>query len=301
MFGKLGFKVGHSTNIVALTGCTVILCPEGTVGSCYVSGNAPGSRELELLSPDMTVSEVHAVVLTGGSAFGLASADGVVRYLESNGIGYQTPWAKVPIVPCAVVYDLNVGNPNVRPTAEDGYKACLTASSDFETGLVGAGTGTTVGKWAGFDYRMNGGLGFSIVQVDDLIVSAIAVVNSVGDVVDEDGKIIAGARKDGKFIGEEVKFRFATQRKIQFGTNTTLACVMTNAKLTKLEAYKISKRADDGISRAIRPAHTSYDGDVVFTLSTGKIETEFEIVAELSSYVVAEAIRDAVRKSNQEF
>jgi L-aminopeptidase/D-esterase-like protein len=126
-------------------------------------------------------------------------------------------------------------------------------------------------------------------------------VNSVGDVVDEDGKIIAGARKDGKFIGEEVRFRFATQRKIQFGTNTTLVCVMTNAKLTKLEAYKISKRADDGISRAIRPAHTSYDGDVVFTLSTGKIETEFEIVAELSAYVVAGAIRDAVRKSNQEF
>jgi len=298
MFENLGFKIGHTTNPEALTGCTVILCPPGTVGSCFVSGNAPGSREIELLSPDMTVSEVHAVVLTGGSAFGLASADGVMRYLEENGIGYQTPWAKVPIVPSAVVYDLNVGNPKVRPTAEDGYNACLNAGVNFETGLVGAGTGTTVGKWAGFEYRMNGGFGFSIVKSDDLIVSAVAVVNSVGDVIDENGEIIAGALRDGKFIGAEKKFRFALQRKIQFGTNTTLVCVMTNARISKIEAYKISKRADDGISRAIRPSHTSYDGDVVFTLATGEVETEFEILAEISAYVVAESIRDAVRKSN---
>ncbi|CUS78336.1 L-aminopeptidase/D-esterase [Candidatus Kryptobacter tengchongensis] len=298
MFEKLGFKIGHSTNKEALTGCTVILCPPNTVGSCFVSGNAPGSRELELLSPDMTVSEVHAIVLTGGSAFGLACADGVMRFLEENGIGYQTPWAKIPIVPAAVVYDLNVGNPKIRPTAEDGYNACLNASVNFETGLVGAGTGTTVGKWAGFEYRMNGGVGFSIVQIDELIVSAVAVVNSVGDIIDEDGKIIAGAKANGKFIAEDKKFRFALQRKIQFGTNTTLVCVMTNAILSKLETYKISKRADDGISRAIRPAHTSYDGDIIFTLATCKVKTEFEILAELSSYVVAEAIRDAVRKSN---
>ncbi|MEN3039494.1 MAG: P1 family peptidase [Candidatus Kryptonium sp.] len=298
MFEKLGFKIGHSTNKEALTGCTVILCPPKTTGSCFVSGNAPGSRELELLSPDMTVSEVHAIVLTGGSAFGLASADGVMRFLEENEIGYQTPWAKVPIVPSAVVYDLNVGNPKIRPTAEDGYNACLNATINFETGLVGAGTGTTVGKWAGFEYRMNGGFGFSIVQLDDLIVSAVAVVNSVGDVIEEDGKIIAGARANGKFIAEDKKFRFALQRKIQFGTNTTLVCVMTNASLTKIESYKLSKRANNGISRAIRPSHTSYDGDVVFTLATGQVETEFEVLAELSSYVVAEAIRDAVRKSN---
>lgn len=298
MFEKLGFKIGHSTNKEALTGCTVILCPPNTVGSCFVSGNAPGSRELELLSPDMTVSEVHAIVLTGGSAFGLACADGVMRFLEENGIGYQTPWAKIPIVPAAVVYDLNVGNPKIRPTAEDGYNACLNASVNFETGLVGAGTGTTVGKWAGFEYRMNGGVGFSIVQIDELIVSAVAVVNSVGDIIDEDGKIIAGAKANDKFIAEDKKFRFALQRKIQFGTNTTLVCVMSNAILSKLETYKISKRADDGISRAIRPAHTSYDGDIIFTLATCKVKTEFEILAELSSYVVAEAIRDAVRKSN---
>ena len=299
MFEKLGFKIGHYTNKEALTGCTVILCPPNTVGSCFVSGNAPGSRELELLSPHMTVSEVHAVVLTGGSAFGLASADGVMRFLEENGIGYQTPWAKVPIVPTAVVYDLNVGDPKIRPTSEDGYKACLNANVNFETGLVGAGTGTTVGKWAGFEYRMNGGFGFSIIQMDDLIVSAVAVVNSVGDIVDENGRIIAGARKDGKFIAEDKKFRFALQRKIQFGTNTTLVCEMTNAKLSKVDAYKISKRADDGISRAIHPSHTSYDGDVIFTVATKQVDTEFEIVAELSSYVVAEAIRDAVIKSNR--
>lgn len=298
MFEKLGFKIGHTTNREALTGCTVILCPPKTVGSCFVSGNAPGSREIELLSPNMTVSEVHAIMLTGGSAFGLASADGVVRYLEERGIGYQTPWAKVPIVPTAVVYDLNVGNPKIRPTADDGYKACLSADVKFETGLVGAGTGTTVGKWAGFEYRMNGGVGFSTVESDDLIVSAIAVVNSVGDIIDENGEIIAGARMNGEFIAKQKKFRFALQRKIQFGTNTTLVCVMTNAKLSKIEAYKISKRSDDGISRTIRPSHTSYDGDIVFTLATGEVETEFEILAELSAYVVAEAIRDAVRKSN---
>jgi L-aminopeptidase/D-esterase-like protein len=298
MFEKLGFKIGHYTNIEARTGCSVILCPEGTVASCYISGNAPGTREVELLSPDKTVAEVHALVLTGGSAFGLSSVDGVVKFLEERGIGYQTPWAKIPIVPSAVVYDLNIGRADVRPTAEDGYKASLNADFKFDTGLVGAGTGATVGKWAGFENHMNGGFGFSIVNVDELIVSAVAVVNPVGDVIDDSGRIIAGAKKDGKFIGEGKKFKFALHRKIKFGANTTLICVMTNAIISKLDAYKISKRADDGISRSIQPSHTSYDGDIIFTLSSGKVKYEYEIVAELSTVVVAEAIRDAVRKSN---
>ena len=191
-----GFRIGHWTDTSALTGCTAVLCPPKTIGSCDVRGSSPGSRELALLAPDKTMQEVHAVLLTGGSAFGLAAADGVVRFLEEGNIGYQTPWIKVPIVPAAVIFDLNIGSKDVRPTADSGYAACAVAKREIaQQGNIGAGTGATIGKWAGVETRMKGGTGFASVAQGDLHVAAIAVVNSVGDVVNDDGTILAGARK----------------------------------------------------------------------------------------------------------
>jgi L-aminopeptidase/D-esterase-like protein len=294
-----GVRVGHYTDTENLTGCTVILCPENTVGSGEIRGNSPGSRETALLGPDKSMQQVNAILLTGGSAFGLAAADGVVRYLSERDIGYKTPWAKVPIVPAAVVFDLNVGSSSVRPGVEEGYAACLAVSDmPFERGAVGAGMGTTVGKWLGPDYWMKGGLGTAVQRNDTLIVAAIAVVNSVGDVYDTGGKILAGARHpDGGFWAEvrpDVNF---IERTIPLEMNTTLVVVATNAKLTKLETHKICQRAHTGMARAVKPVNTSYDGDCIFGLATGHTEAYFELIAELAAEVTAEAIRDGVRSA----
>jgi L-aminopeptidase/D-esterase-like protein len=292
-----GFRVGHYTNERALTGCTVILCPPKTVGGCEVRGSSPGSRELALLSSEKTMQEVHAVLLTGGSAFGLAAADGVMRCLEEQGVGYETPWVKVPIVPAAVIFDLNIGDKNVRPGRHEGYKACINATSErFPEGNVGAGTGATVGKWGGPEFRMKGGLGSASLKDGDLVVGALAVVNSVGDVVDEKGDVLAGARKpDGRFLVEENPLRkFALQRILPV-TNTTLVVVATNAKLSKVETNRIAQRAQNGIARSIAPAHTSYDGDVSFALASGIVDANFDLVAEMGAIATADAIRKSVR------
>jgi L-aminopeptidase/D-esterase-like protein len=293
----LGFRVGHYTDERALTGCTVILCPPNTVGGCEVRGSSPGSRELALLSTEKTMQEVHAVLLTGGSAFGLAAADGVMRYLEEQGIGYETPWAKVPIVPGAVIFDLNIGDKNVRPGADEGYKACTSATSGkFPEGNVGAGTGATVGKWGGPEFRMKGGLGSASLKDGDLIVAALAVVNSVGDVFDEKGDVLAGARKpDGRFLVEENPLRKFTLRRILPVTNTTLVVVATNAKLSKVETNRVAQRAHNGVARSIIPAHTSYDGDVSFALASGIVDANFDLVAEMGAIATADAIRKSVR------
>jgi L-aminopeptidase/D-esterase-like protein len=295
-----GIRIGHYTDTVNLTGCTVILCPDKTIGSCEIRGSSPGSRETALLAPDKSMQQVNAILLTGGAAFGLAAADGVVRYLAEHDIGYKTIAAKVPIVPAAVVFDLNVGSSAVRPVPESGYAACLDASDKpFERGAVGAGTGTTVGKWLGPEYWMKGGLGTAVQQNDDLVVAAIAVVNSVGDVYGSDGRIIAGARHpDGGFWAEvkpDIKFR---GRNVPLETNTTLVAIATNAKLTKLETYKLCQRAHTGMARTIKPVNTSYDGDCIFGLATGRVNAYFELVAELSAEVTADAIRDGVRSAN---
>lgn len=292
-----GFRVGHWTDTRALTGCTVILCPPKTVGSCDVRGSSPGSRELALLAPDKTMQEVHAVLLTGGSAFGLAAADGVVRFLEEQNVGYQTPWIKVPIVPAAVIFDLNIGSKEIRPTAESGYAACTAAKEEIlQQGNVGAGTGATVGKWAGVETRMKGGTGFAKIAQGDLQVSAIAVVNSVGDVLKNDGTILAGARKgDGTWLGEVDPLRTFSRGKVASHSNTILVAIMTNAKLTKVEANRVAQRGHDGMARAVKPAHTSYDGDVVFGLASGMIETSFDLVAEMGADATAQAIRNGVR------
>lgn len=294
-----GIRVGHYTDKQAATGCTVILCPPDTIGSCEIRGSAPGSRETPLLDPEKTMQQVNAILLTGGSAFGLAAADGVVRYLEENNIGYETPWGKVPIVPAAVVFDLNYGDGSVRPTAQNGYDACLNATPDpVKRGSVGAGTGTTVGKWMGPEYWMRGGVGVAEIRNEDLTVAALAVVNSIGDIYDENNSIIAGARHpEGGFWMEVDPTVRMIPRTRPLNTNTTLVVIATNASLTKMEVHRLCQRGNTGMARAIKPVHTSHDGDCVFGLSTGKVEAHFDVVAELAAETVAGAIRDGVRSA----
>ena len=292
-----GFKVGHYTDPANVTGCTVVLCPPKTCASCEVRGNSPGSRETALLAPEKSMQEVHAILLTGGSAFGLAAADGVMQWLSDHDIGYQTPWAKVPIVPAAVVFDLNVGSSAVRPGPVEGQKACESATTEaVEEGNVGAGTGATVGKWAGQETWMKGGIGSAAKVFGSLSVGALVVVNAVGDILGENGEILAGARKPGKpFLAEADPVRTFARGKVLETSNTTLAVVATNASLTKLQLFKVSQRMHDGFARAIAPVHTSYDGDISFALSHGTVKADPDMVAELAAELVAQSIRRAVR------
>lgn len=292
-----GFKVGHFTEMKAMTGCTVIICPPNTRASCDVRGNSPGSRELALLAPEKSAQEIHAILLTGGSAFGLAAADGVMRWLEEHNIGYPTPWAKVPIVPTAVVFDLNAGSSSVRPDALSGYRACDTASTGpFDEGNVGAGTGATVGKWRGTEFWMKGGVGSASAEQSGLIVGVLAVVNAVGDIIDENGTILAGARhSDGRFLGVAEPYRPLARGKVLEQANTTLVVAATNAKLSKLELHRVAQRMHDGMARAIVPIHTSYDGDVSFALGCGDVNADLDLVSEIAARLAAEAIRRSVK------
>ena len=243
------------------------------------------------------MQEIHALLLTGGSAYGLAAADGVVRFLEERGIGYQTPWARVPIVPAAVMFDLNIGSPNRRPGPEEGYAACAAAGVDcFSRGNVGAGTGATVGKWAGMETRMKGGLGIASVEREGLWVTAVAVVNAVGDVLSSDGTVLAGARsRERRWLAEQDPLRTFVRGRTVLQSNTTLVALLTNAKIAKVEANRLAQRTHDGMARAIRPVHTSFDGDVTFALASGEVEATFDYLAEIAAERTEEAIRDAVQ------
>lgn len=261
----LGVRVGHWHDAVARTGCTVILLPDaGAVTSGLILGPSPGSRESALLSPEKTVDLAHALVLTGGSAFGLAAADGVMRWLEARGVGYVTPGGIVPIVPAAVIYDLTSGNASVRPTAADGETAAARASAaPVEEGAVGAGTGAMVGKIAGFEGAQRSGLGSALMRVRGALVGAIAISNAVGDIVDPaTGTIVAGCG-----LGtdpEAVLAQFAPPN----GVNTTLVAVVTDAPLTKAQANALSLSAHIGIARVTRPSHTVFDGDTAYVATT---------------------------------
>jgi len=253
-----------------------------------------------LLQSEKTMQEVHAVLLTGGSAYGLAAADGVMRFLEEHGIGYHTPWINVPIVPTGVIFDLNIGSRTVRPTAESGYLACETASEvGIEQGTVGVGTGATLGKWAALGTRMMGGFGIASAMYGDVVVSAAAVVNAVGDVVEDNGQILAGARGDnGKWLATKGGVRAFSRSKPNAATNTTLVVVMTNAKLSKVDVNRMAQRGHNGLARAIRPVHTSYDGDIVFGLASGTVDANVDVVAEMGAEVTAAAIRSGVRHAS---
>jgi L-aminopeptidase/D-esterase-like protein len=278
-----GIRVGCWTDPVGLTGCTVVLCPDGTVGSGEVRGGAPGTRETDLLKPGTLVQEVNAVLLTGGSAYGLAAADGVMRYLEERGVGFETPAARVPIVPAAVLFDLGVGDARARPGPEQGYAACLAASDQVPEGSVGAGTGATVAKLHGVEGAVKGGQGTAAREEGEVIVGALAAVNALGEVLNQDGSVLAGAR-DGP----------PSAPAPEGSTNTTLVVVATNASLSKERAHLLSIAAHDGIAAAVRPAHTLWDGDSVFALATGRLDADQRRLEELAIEAVAEAIRRAV-------
>ena len=293
-----GITVGHHTDHKALTGCTVILFPPKTIGSCDVMGSAPGSRELALLAPDKQVHEVHAILLTGGSAFGLGAANGVMQFLVEKNVGYQTSWALVPIVPAEVIFDLNVGDSRIFPTSENAYAACKNASKIFESGNVGAATGATVGKWNGLATAMTGGVGSFSMEFGGVRVGALAVVNAVGDIIARDGSILAGAQLEGKFLGEKGRMEsFQDEKMLLRNTNTTLVVVATNARLSKVDCNRVAQRAHDGMARAIVPSHTTYDGDTTFALSAGSAIASIDLVAEMGAEATSEAIRAAVRHS----
>jgi L-aminopeptidase/D-esterase-like protein len=297
-----GIRVGQVTQLEAGTGCTVILCPDGTVGGVDQRGGAPGTRETDLLRPTHHVNTVNAIVLSGGSAFGLASADGVVRYLEERGEGYRSGAGYiVPIVPAAIVFDLSVGQSDIRPDAQMGYDACLAASVDpVAQGTVGAGTGSRIGAMHGNAQATKGGVGSACIMIDDeLRVAALVVVNAVGDVFDERGQIMAGLRESpesDRFVGmlEALKAAARLPERPQ-RENTVIGVVATNAKMTKEEINKVAQMANAGIAQAVRPAHTMYDGDTMFAVSTGEIPANVTVIGAFAAEAVAQAIRSGVR------
>lgn len=311
-----GLRVGHAQNLAALTGCTVILCEAGAVGGVDQRGGAPGTRETDLLRPLHLVEKIHAILLAGGSAFGLDAATGVMRYLEERGVGYDTGVARVPLVPAAILFDLAVGNPHIRPDAAMGYEACQNASANPPAqGNVGAGTGATVGKILGMGQAMKAGLGTASMDVGGgLIVGALVAVNALGDVVDPaSGQILAGARTPREVPSpisptrdtESPSSPFADTRTIlrtlavsppmppASPENTVIGIVATNARLTKEQTNKVAQMAQDGLARAIRPAHMMYDGDTIFALATGKVPADVNIVGSFAAEVFAQAIVQA--------
>ena len=289
-----GIKVGHATDTTARTGCTVVLCPAGATAGVDVRGAAPGTRETEALRPGRLVQKAHAVLLTGGSAFGLDAAAGVVQYLEEQNVGFPAGPVRVPIVPAAVIFDLGVGDAKVRPDREMGYQACLNATEEpVAMGAIGAGTGATVGKAPGVT-PSQGGVGSACKYLaSGLIVAAIVVVNALGNVVNPDtGEIVAGGKEDGSFV--DITERLLDANLVQ-GTNTTIGVVATNATLTSAEVNRIAEMAHDGMARAIQPSHTMFDGDTLFTLATGAhTGSSVNTVGILAAEVVAEAIVNAV-------
>ena len=306
-----GFKVGHWTHDSGLTGCTVVMPPLGNITSCDIRGSSPSTRELAHLDVDRKLTEVHAILLTGGSAFGLAAADGVVGWLAERGIGYQTGLVPIPIVPAAVIFDAAAGDPEARPGPLGGRAACDDAAEgNVEIGRVGAGAGANVGKWAGLEYLSPGGLGVATVEDGTERVSALAVVNAVGDVVDGDGNVIAGSTAPD---ADSRTFRPVIPRPGSLNDpraplNTVLAVVTTNAALDKRDVRWLAARGSDGITISVRPAHTRYDGDVAFAISapTGNDIADsaarsadtpppnLDVLGHLATQAVAAAIRTAV-------
>ncbi len=293
-----GIRVGHMTDTDALTGCTVILCPPNTIGGVDQRGGAPGTRETDLLRPTHMVEYVHGIVLSGGSAYGLGVADGVMRYLEEQGIGYPVNEFVVPIVPTAILNDLRFGNGRVRPTPEMGYQAAQNATeAAVQMGNIGAGIGCRVGAFKGNALATKGGLGSASVNIGDgLIVAALVAVNAVGDVVADDGAILGGIRKpEGGFANMlDVLRGLARDETPPARDNTVIGAIATNAKLTKDETNKVAQMAQNGLARAIRPANTMYDGDTIFALSTGEIPANVNVIGAFAAEVMAQAIRRGI-------
>lgn len=295
-----GLTVGHHSDARRPTGCTVVLCPQGAVAGVDVRGAAPGTRECELLHPSNTVSQVHALLLAGGSAFGLDAASGVVRWLDDHGHGLPVGPARVPIVPAAVLFDLWVGDPGIRPEAAGGHAACAAAhGGPVEQGNVGAGSGATVGKLWGPTGAMKGGLGSASLQAQGITVAALVAVNAVGDVRDpRDGRLLAGARgPDGRLRDSAAALAAGDwPTALIAGANTSIGVIATDAVLDKPQAHRVATMAHDGLARTIAPVHTPFDGDALFALATGASGRRVEagIIGALAAEAVARAVVNAV-------
>ncbi|KCZ73049.1 L-aminopeptidase/D-esterase [Candidatus Methanoperedens nitroreducens] len=299
-----GVRVGHAQDFEAATGCTVVLIQEGAICGVDQRGGAPSTRQTDSLRPIHLVEQVHAVLLTGGSAFGLAAADGVMHWLEERHIGLDTGVMRVPIVPAAALFDLRIGRADIRPDAAMGYAACDAATEDFSSraGTVGAGTGATVGGILGMAGRMKGGLGTAVIElVPDLLVGALFAVNCFGDVVNPaSGKILAGALKlpEGTFANTLQMLSKMPHSFTGVVSNTVIGVIVTNAELTRGDANKVAQMAHDGLARAVRPAHTMFDGDTIFALSTGKgqianVNAIGSFAAEASAQAIVNAVQEA--------
>jgi len=290
-----GIGVGHASDFRGLTGCTVILCEGGGVCGVDIRGSAAGTRDLTPCLPGHLVERVHALFLTGGSAFGLDAAGGVMQFLESRGVGFAAGRVRVPIVPAAVIFDLNLGSSKARPDPAIARRACRSARQHVAEGSVGVGTGATVGKLLGVDHATKGGVGFaSLTLSGGVLVQALAVVNAFGDVVEPStGKVIAGARpaqNSSQFVDTAERMFKGDVRRVFGATNTTVVAVMTNAVLDKLQATKVAQMAQDGLARAIRPVHTQFDGDLVFALSVGHKRADLNALGTAAAEVTARAI-----------
>jgi L-aminopeptidase/D-esterase-like protein len=297
-----GIRVGHAQDLKAATGCTVILSEEGATVGVEVRGGAPGTRETDLLNPVNLVQKVHAIILAGGSAFGLDAAAGVMQYLEERNVGFDVQITKVPIVCGAVLFDLTIGDYRIRPDKAMGYQACLNASStECKQGTIGAGTGATVGKILGIGRAMKSGLGCYALEVEGLKVGASVAVNCLGDVVDPlSGKRLAGPlNEDMQTLAdtEEIMINSYSDKKNLFTGNTTIGVVATNATFTKAQATKLASMAQDGYARTMRPAHSMYDGDTIFAMSTGCFQADLSVVGLLAARVMERAVIAAVKNA----
>jgi len=306
-----GLKVGQAQNTAAVTGCTVVICEQGAVAGVDQRGGAPGTRETDLLHPMHMVEKIHAIVLTGGSAYGLDAAAGVMQFLEENNIGLNVGVGRVPIVPAAVIFDLGIGDPHIRPDKQMGYQACLNATSEpVKQGNYGAGTGATVGKILGMGQAMKSGIGSSVIHLGGgLQVAALIAVNAFGDVIDpKNGQIIAGARSIEKGpirIGDQGNFAntletmrtFAGKSILRFAAsqNTVIGVVATNARLTKEEANKVAQMSHNGLAKTIQPAHTMFDGDTIFCMATGSKKADVNLVGAYAVEAVSTAVMNAVK------
>ncbi len=301
-----GIKIGHAENIEAGTGCTVIICEKGAYAGVDVRGGAPASRETQLLNPVNLVEQVHAVVLSGGSAFGLDCAAGVMEYLEGHDIGFDVQVTKVPIVCGAALFDLVVGDYKIRPDKKMGYDACVQASDkECLQGSVGAGTGASVGKLLGMDRAMRGGIGIYGAQIGDLKVASIVAVNCLGDVIHPDtGERAAGLLDEAKkkvISTEEEMYKTYSNKTNLFSGNTTIGVVITNGKMNKPQATKVASMTHNGFARSMRPAHSMFDGDTIYALSTSEVDADVNVIGALGAETMAKAVYQAVISADSRY